>query len=125
MSNDSNDSNDSNNSNNYNNYNKFTKQYNDISWRYARYYLEYENKKDEYNEIKKKIFDEYVKYYINSEYSFKEANRLACIYINNSHRVYNKYNELLKIKNYKDNTEKNYNYLYDYYNCKPVNKELS
>jgi len=106
-------------------YDKFTKRYYDISWRYARYYLEYENKKSEFNELKNNIFEEYVNYYLNCEYNFKEANRLACININNSYRVNNKYNELLEIKDYKDSAKNNYYYLYDYYDTKIKDKELS
>jgi len=96
-------------------YDKFIKKYYDISWRYARYYQEYKNKKSEFNEFKNNILKEYVNYYLNCKYNFKEANRLAFIYINNSNRVNNKYKELLKIKDYKDSTKKNYYYLYDYY----------
>lgn len=112
-------------SNNLSEYNMFTKKYYDISWRYARYHLEYENKKDEYNKIKENIFNEYVNHFLNCKYNFKEANRLACININNSQRVNNKYNELLEIKDYKNNAEKNYNYLYDYYKSDIVDRESS
>jgi hypothetical protein len=101
-------------------YDRFTKKFFDISWRYARYYQEYENKKYEYNELKENIYREYLNNFQNCEVNLNEANRLASININKSYRVNNKYNELLEIKEYKDNAEKNYKYLYDYYICNNI-----
>jgi len=101
-------------------YETFSKKNSAVSWRYARYYTEYNNIKMEYNQLKKKILNEYITYFINIGYNINDAKILANENIENSHRLNKKLEELIKIKKYKENSEETYNYYYNY--CNPENE---
>jgi len=101
----------------YDDYETFSKKNNEVSWRYARYYTEYNNIKIEYHKLKKNILNQYITYYIDIGYNINNAKILANENIEYSQRLNIKWEELVKIKKYKENSEETYNYYYNYNNA--------
>lgn len=99
-------------------YDNFINKYHKISWRYARYYLEYDNMLSDYNNLKKNIIIEYENNFKNLGHPTYVAKELALNNINSSVRLNLKKKKLLLIQNYIEVIEMDYNKYYNYYNNK-------
>lgn len=96
-------------------YDKFLDNYHNFAWKFARYSIEYDNYIEEYNLLKKNIIEEYIKYFLDNKYSYKDSIELANNYINNSYRLNKFITYNSDIKKNKNHYTTEYDLYYKYY----------